>query len=271
MTEHELRSSRVARLTHGWYTMDPPLDLPARCRAFLSLLPAGSRYSDITAAQLYSLPLPTMANESLHVTVPADGIAPRRHELVVHRRSLEPADLGLHADLPVVAPPRLFLDLAATLGRESLVAVGDAMLRTKLVTCADLLTRVERARRVRGRRRALAVLPLLDGRAASRPETILRLRLHAVGIMFEPQCAVVDASGHILGHVDLGDASSKVGVEYEGRQHAEGEQFQYDIHRYREFNALGWRIIRAEKSDLRNTRRLITLVQDALTRVGRAR
>jgi hypothetical protein len=254
VTDTELQRRKLVRITNGWYVeTSEPLELVEQCRGMLAALPADSVFSDSTAARLYGLPMPRVACEATaptHITLTPRACVPQRREVVVHRRALPPDDVRAQFGLPVTTPERTFMDLAMTLSSEELAVVGDALLHTELSTPDTLQNRIGAARRRRGIGVARAVLPLLDGRAQSPPETVVRLRFTAAGLVAVPQCPVYSSTGELIGHADLGFPNARIAIEYEGRQHAEGEQFDYDIDRYSRFAAAGWLVIRCGRRDL---------------------
>lgn len=268
ITETQLRSRRFHHVAHGGHANREPTEFIERCRTFACIMPDGSCFSDSTAAHLLHLPLPSRLELAapLHITVCPLQPTTRRSEFVVHRRNLANDDVTVVAGFNVIAAERLFIDLAPTLKRDDLVAVGDAMLHSNLTSLESLGQRIATARHMAGRRRASVAFELLDGRAASRPETLLRLRFADAGIVLIPQCPVKDEDGVTLGHVDLGDPVRRIGVEYEGRHHASGDQFDYDIGRYTNFSAQDWRIFRAGRNDLADSRRLIGMLRQTLRR-----
>jgi hypothetical protein len=269
VTDDQLRPQRFVRVTGGWYVVaDQPLDLRSRCAALREALPEDVVFSDATAAALLDLPLPARAvGESLpvHVTLTPRAVIPQRRHVVVHQRALPPNQIRQLGDVRITTPERLFVDLAMSLSREDLAVLGDAMLNRDLVTTGDLADAVAGMNRRRGIRLARATVPLLDGRSQSPPETLVRIRLAQAGFPAEPQCAVYDERGQLIGHADLGYRAARVAVEYEGRHHAEGEQFDYDIDRYSRFAAAGWLVIRCGRRDLAaGSSELIARVRAAL-------
>jgi len=269
VTDDQLRPQRFVRVTGGWYVVaDQPLDLPSRCAALREALPDDAVFSDATAAALLELPLPAHAlGDSLpvHVTLTPRPVVPQRRDVVVHQRTLPPHQIQQLRDICITTPDRLFLDLAMALSREDLAALGDAMLNNGLVTTGGLADAVAGIKRRRGVRLARATVPLLDGRAQSPPETLVRIRLDDAGFPAEPQCAVYDQLGRLIGHADLGYPAARVAVEYEGRHHAEGAQFDYDIDRYSRFAAAGWLVVRCGRKDLLDgSTELISRVRAAL-------
>ncbi len=226
-------------------------------------------FSDSTAALIYGLPMPTIVNPVIapvHVTLSPRPVVPQRREIVVHQRALPERLVRQVRGLPVTSPERLYADLAMSLSREELAVVGDALLRDELATLATLQSLVDACRPRRGLRLARAVVPLLDGRSQSPPETIVRLRLQDAGLPAETQCPVIDSAGRLIGHTDLGYRKERVALEYEGRQHSEGAQFDYDIDRYSRFAAAGWLVLRCGRRDLAGgSMELISRVRAALS------
>jgi very-short-patch-repair endonuclease len=55
---------------------------------------------------------------------------------------------------------------------------------------------------------------------------------------------VLDRRGLVVAHGDLGYSDWKVLLEYEGRHHADAEQFGQDIDRYSLMAADGWLVLR---------------------------
>ncbi len=89
----------------------------------------------------------------VHVTIPHERGRPRLAAVVVHRsRTLTRADIRLHQDLPVTAPARTLLDLAATLPDRDLERlVDEALFARRLITRAQLDDLLRRAGRHPGR------------------------------------------------------------------------------------------------------------------------
>ncbi|WP_457084385.1 DUF559 domain-containing protein [Modestobacter sp. SYSU DS0657] len=194
---------------------------------------------------------------------------PQHAGLVVHGRRLGPADVVHHRGLRVTAGPQTFLDLAATLPPEELVAVGDALYRAGHLDRARLSERLARADRVRGVVRARACAPLLDPVAASRPESLVRYWLVTSDLPDpRPQVEVHDRLGRVVAHGDLGYSDWKVLLEYEGRQHADEDQFGRDVDRYSLMAADGWLVLRFARQHLRSPRPVVERTRGALLSRG---
>ena len=144
-----------------------------------------------------------------------------------------------------------FLDLAAVLPAGELVAVGDALVRGRHLDEARLTERLGRADRVRGVVRARECGPLLSGLSQSRPESLMRYWLVRSDLPDpEPQVPVLDRRGRVIAHGDLGYSRWKILLEYEGRQHADLEQFGRDVDRYSLMAADGWLVLRFARQHL---------------------
>ena len=77
---------------------------------------------------------------------------------------------------------------------------------------------------------------------------------------------VQDRRGRVVAHGDLGHPRWKVLVEYEGRQHAEQDQFGRDVDRCSLMAADGWLVLRLAQRHLRRS-----TVLDRLARAYRSR
>jgi hypothetical protein len=233
-----------ARITRGLYLSEAvSATLRTRCLAWTRLLPDDAAFGLQTAAALLGLPVPP--SPDVHIVLRPQPVLPQRRGLVVHVRRLGEQDVTVHDGLRLTSPPQLFLDLAAQLPPQELVAVGDAMSRRGLLRPDEIAARLDRADRVRGVVAARRIAPMLSPRAMSRPESVLRYWLLTSDLP-DPriQLAIHDHRGREVAHADLGYEEWKVALEYEGRQHAEPEQFGQDIDRYSLMAADGWLILR---------------------------
>ena len=259
MTRAQLRDDGV-RVTRGAYVSRAvPLTLETACRAAHAVLPPTATFSHQTAAAL--LGAPVVRAWPLHVTVPSGTPRPQRMRVRAHLRDLEAEDVVEQCGLTLTSGAQTWLDLASVLPPGELVAVGDALYRAGHLDAARLGDRLRRAGGIRGVVLARDLAPLLTPLAASRPESLVRHALVSAGLpMPEVQIAVLDRWGKDVAHADLGWARWKVALEYEGRQHAERDQFGRDIDRYSLMAADGWLVLRFAA---RHLARLDTVVQRA--------
>jgi len=243
MTRAQLRDDGQ-RVTRGAYVSQArALTVHAACTAALGVLPSGAVVSHLTAAAL--LGAPVQHRWPLAFSVPPGTYRPRRDRLHVHVRTLEPSDVVVHRGLPMTSGAQTWLDLARVLQARDLVAAGDALWRAGHVDAAGLAERLARADGVRGVVRARQWAPLLTPKAASRPESLLRVALIEGDVPDpEPQVPILDRWGREVVHADLGYREWRVALEYEGRQHAERRQFRRDLERYTLAAADGWLLLR---------------------------
>jgi hypothetical protein len=220
-----------------------PPTLLARCRAWTRLIPPDAAFGLETAALLMGAPV--TAPDDVQIVLRPRPVLPQRRGLSVHVRQLLAGDVLDIDGLRIASPAQVFLDLAARMPPQELMAVGDHLLRSGRLSKDDLARRLERADRVRGVVRAREMAPLLDPRSRSRPESLIRYWLLASDLP-EPEIdvPVFDRRGREVAHADLGYSRWKVALEYEGRQHAEPEQFGRDIERYSLLAADGWLTLR---------------------------
>lgn len=244
LTRAQLRGSRFLRLAHDVYVrLDDAVDEVERLALLGSVLPPDAAFSHGTAAAVLGahLDLPPRP----HVVLTPREVLPQRAELVVHTRRLTGDDVVRHRGLTLTAGAQTFLDLAAELPAHELVAIGDALMRGRHLSSETLVERLGRADRVRGVIRARRCAPLLSPRSMSRPESLIRYWLTVSELPDpQPQVPVLDRRGRTVAHGDLGYEEWKVLLEYEGRQHAEPEQFGKDIDRYSLMAADGWLVLR---------------------------
>jgi hypothetical protein len=244
LTRAQLRGPGYVRLAHDLtIRLDDAIDERERLQLLARVLPADAAYSHLTAAAVLDAPFDSPSRP--HVALTPRRVLPQHSAFVVHGRRLETQDVITQAGLRVTSGAQTFLDLASTLWAPDLVALGDALLRARHMTHASLVDRLARASRVRGVVRARACAPLLSPLSMSRPESWMRYWLLTSALPApRPQVPVHDRWGAEVAHADLGYAEWKVALEYEGRQHADVDQFGRDIDRYSLMAADGWLVLR---------------------------
>jgi very-short-patch-repair endonuclease len=196
-------------------------------------------------------------------------VLPQHAGLTVHARALLAEDVDEVGGLRVTSGSQTFLDLAPFLSPPDLLALGDALMRREHLDAEALQRRLLRADRVRGVVRARRWAPYLDGRAASHRESEMRYWL-LVSDLPDPQLQIPvrDRWGRIVVHADLGYEEWKVALEYEGRQHAERDQFDRDIDRYSLMGADGWLILRFANRHLGGSYAVVDRTRRALLTRG---
>ena len=226
-------------------------DFVQRCWAALLILPPGALFSDDTAVALMGLPL-FAASQLVHVTAAAGMSQLRRRGIVGHVRDMRGQPVATYHGLPTTSPACTLLHLAARLPRPTLIGLGDAMLRKRLVTTAGLARELGAHARRRGSRQVRELLPLLSAAAESVMESALRLLLIDGGLSIpEINVNIYDAIGIHIARVDLLYRVQKVIVEYDGDQHRTNrQQFAIDVERLSKLAAAGYLVLRFTASDL---------------------
>jgi hypothetical protein len=259
LTADDVRGPRFVRLTRNLYA-DPAAvaTLPQRCAALSRVLPEVAVFCHGTAACLHALPLPTLfADDRIHVAVPAGTVVPNRANLVSHALLLPEGHVVDVDGVRVTSAARTFLDLAPALRETALIALGDAVLRTGLATADELGSVVASAARRRGVVRARSVLPRLDERAESPPESMTRVWSQDEHLPeVTPQAVIYDDNGAFVARVDLLYEEYKVVVEYEGSHHRTAEQYAQDLARRNKLVALGYLVVHLDASTLDRTKAL---------------
>ena len=183
---------------------------------------------------------------------PVHRVRPRRG--IEHSRSaLTTGDVVDSGGVPVTCPVRTVFDLGRRARdlRDAVVTLDQAL------RCLDLGVddvREYAAARAGWRGAGLLnqALPLVNGRARSRPESRLRLVWLLDAQLPTPQVnpEVVDGRGRLLGLPDLLDPGSGLVGEYDGSQHRELDQHLSDNVREERFERIGLTVVRATSRDL---------------------
>ena len=213
-----------------------------------------------SAAALQGLPVRPGAD--VQVGVPAGTRAPRRAGVRARAIAISPEDvIRFRGFVAMTSPVRTWLDLAAGVALDELVAVGDSMIRPpdELSSPGEFAAVVQRYPRAHGSRLARRAIPLLSPAAESYAESQLRVLLHLAG--FPPPLVnpVIRDGGRFVARVDLMFREYGVVVEYEGSHHGTDlAQWRRDMSRIGSIQALGYIVERAHADDLRDPVPLLT-------------
>jgi len=233
----EQRSSQWRPVTHGVHLHASVEDGAAHLRAWQYVLPFWSSFTGLTAAQLCGWWLPPLPPD-LPLFV-ASGRAARISRPGLHvcrHNKLPPWELAEGVRVP--SPAETVLACARDLELLDVVLIGDAALHAGDVRREQLLE-VSRLRR-RGAPLLRRAIPLMDGRAESIFEGLLRL-LHVVcAIAVEPQHLVVDPSGQVVARGDLWVVGTRTLHEMDGGHHRTPVQQRRDLRRDRRLLAAGY-------------------------------
>jgi hypothetical protein len=262
LTQGRLRRKDIARPFHGVQTTEIPQSMLARCRTYSVALKPGQFFTHQTAARLHGLTLPSDDDETLlHVGAVRPADAPHSRGVRGHRL-LSGGDPWQMTGLPIPDPIEVFCQLGAVLAFEDLVIIADELMnRSELdeeVVRGLMMERVGAVRRIGSAKLVRAARASRRG-SRSPAETRIRLVLDAAGIPAAELNAPIEEAGTLryLGSPDFVWRRERVVLEYEGDQHrTDRAQFRYDIVRYDDLMADGWRVIRATGDHLTRAGRL---------------
>ena len=262
ITQGRLRRKDIARPFHGVQATQPPTTTLERCRAYSAKLKPGQFFTHQTAARLHGLTLPTHDDDALlHVGAVRPADAPHSQGIRGHRM-LSRGEPWQVDGLPIPDPSEVFCQLGASLAFEDLVIVADELMnRSELDeagTRATMLDRIAATRRIGSARLVRAAGAARRG-SRSPAETRIRLVLDAAGVPAAELNAPIEETGSLryLGSPDFVWRRQRVVLEYEGEQHRlDRAQFRYDIVRYDDLMADGWRVLRATGDHLTRDGRL---------------
>lgn len=216
-------------------------------------------FSHNTAAILWGVPLPTLRDAVLDVSVFRPRRAPKATGLRGHSIDSNLVHVTERNGFRLTTPASTWASLGALLAPYDLVAAGDAIIcsrasngrtfsKAPLATLAQLHAAIDA-----GRRPGLQALRGAVGRVRpgswSRLETWVRLILVDAGLP-EPELNfdAYDAAGNFLGCLDLAYPDLKIAIEYEGQHHwSTSAQIQRDTDRLDRLAENGWRIVRLTK------------------------
>ncbi len=238
------------------------LDDAGRIRAAHLALPQdavvshGTRLWLLGAERGALVPFHFTVARDLHLSI--DGIT-------LHRTVAMPANDGT-----VVTVEAAFIGLASYARLIDLVAVGDWLLHRRLMTRSTLAQLANKQPWRPGATQAMSVLPVLDGRSRSMPESETRLCLILAGLPIPAVNADVhDDDGRFLGCGDLVYFLWKLLIEYEGGQHfTDAVQIASDVDRYAGIRGDDWDYVQVTKKHLRRPKAMVQRVHRALVARG---
>ena len=270
LSQQRLRGRSYVRLSRDLYVIrGDAKSLRTRTEAALLVLPDAVPCS-FTAALLQRLPVDD--DGLLHLARDRKAARSERADVRVHRIPVEPDELLDLDGLAVADGPRTFVDLAAHLSLEALVAVGDVVLRR--YDADALQAAVDRRSRRPGLVLARQALPLLDAGADSPAETRARLRLHAAGFTGLRHGVVIrDEGGEWLAEPDLADDVAQVAVQHDGLVHVAGTpgRRRKDIQRDEVSRQADYEVVVSTALDDARPELLIAKVAAAYRRAARLR
>jgi hypothetical protein len=202
--------------------------------------------------------------EPVLMVVPPSKVV-KRPGIVTLRASLDAEDVVERQGIRCTSGTRTAYDvLRLASDITSAVVAGDCLLHSGITGVKAISAYAVEHPRRRGIRQLRAALPLLDGGAASPPETRLRMLCREAGLpSLLVNMPVFDHAGGFLGIVDLLEPFAGLGLEYDGAQHRELGQHTADNLREEGLEANGLAIVRVTSLDLDDERATIGRIQDA--------
>ncbi len=135
-------------------------------------------------------------------------------------RSFRPSDVVRVDGVNVTTPLRTAWDLGRLAHRDRAIGAMDALLRHGGFTIGELVDGVERFKGMRGVVQLRSLAPLVDGRAESPGESVLRLRWLDLPSLPPPTPQVpVTVGDTVVYRVDLGVPELRYGCEYDGEDY----------------------------------------------------
>jgi very-short-patch-repair endonuclease len=216
---------------------------------------------------------------------PVDVLIPHRRTVEVRTdgflrisrtRALPEPDRAVVGELPVTAPARTVLDLAATTATTRLAELVAAAIRVHACGVEDLQAVMSRRPNVRGRGRLRQVLHLLDedgGRSRSDVEVVALRELVRAGL---PRPAVAfkvhDDQGRFVAEVDLAYPEVRLAIEIDGyRWHSTPAQKRADEDRQNRLVLAGWTVLRFSAAEVRSDPRpMVQAIRTALAQAPAA-
>ncbi|HTK67944.1 MAG TPA: DUF559 domain-containing protein [Pseudonocardia sp.] len=262
-TRAELRGPRFRRVFHDVYLpAAAPESLHTRSLAAYRLVAdRGGVLAGYSATSL-------LRAECAPVDAPAEVIVDwnleSRAGLRVHRDTLRPDEVRTVAGCRVTTPLRTAYDLGRWLGLPEAVVALDTLAARFGFRPEDV--RALRRPGARNIRYLDQAVELADPASDSPMETRLRVLLVLGGLPAPAvQHPVPDASGNILGRLDLAYPSALLGLEYDGEFHYDPARAIRDRRRDARMAAWGWQVMRFSAADVLATpNRTVELVRQVL-------
>jgi hypothetical protein len=222
-------------------------------------------FTGLTALEVHGVPLPPLPEGCpVFMALAKDDPRPMREGVHTSRHN-RPVEHVVVRGLRVAVIAEALTAAARWMGLVDLVAVVDAALNLELVSIEEL-TAIATTRRP-GSRRLRAALTLVDGRAESLWESLLRLLHVLCDIEVEPQWELVDADGIVVARADLWVVGTVAFHEYDGDEHEKAPRRVGDRRRDRRVDRQGF--VRRGYTGGDVIHRAVTILEDADRSLGR--
>lgn len=186
----------------------------------------------------------------------------------VHRTDLEPDDVVDIEGVKVTSVLRTAFDIGRVPPEWRALGHLDDLASATGLCPEDLVDYVKKFPARRGIRQLRALIPMVDGRSESPPESWLRLLMFRADLPTpDLQVEVADPiDGHVFARIDLAYEQLKIAIEYDGEDfHSTPAQKAHDEARDAKLRALGWIVIRINAERMRTDRWGIVMeIEEAL-------
>jgi hypothetical protein len=264
LTVHMLNGPTWKRvLPRVWVHRDHQMSDADRILAASLAMPARAQLSNISRIQALGLdvgdvfPVHFTVAGDLHLDLP---------DVFLHRTEVLPP-----TDETGVTPTAAFIQYCADARLIDAIKVGDWLLHRRHMTTIGLAELARRDKWRPGARQALRVLPHLDARSRSMPESEVRVMLVFSGLPAPEVNVSLVVDEELIGIVDLLVRCVMLALEYEGRQHAGTiQQFNRDIHRYAAFRRHAVEYLQITKEVLDRPKVMVRRVHARMSQLGYA-
>ena len=263
----ELQNKHWIRTSRGQYVWTGlPQGARLQLLAVARRMPPNFAFSGLTAGWLWGID--RVWPDRIEVTISRDVAVRARAGVKVRRAALPESDVSVRHGFRTTSPMRTVCDLGSRHDLvESVVAV-DMALHAGLVKLSELESHVATHAGAKGINRLRRAVGLAEPRSESAMETRLRVLL-ILGRLPRPesQAELRDASGRLLGRVDLYYADLKLAIEYDGAGH--NDRLGPDLRRHNALLNAGYHLLRFTAFDLRDTKAVVAEVRRARASLAR--
>jgi hypothetical protein len=250
-----VRRGQLVPVLHGVFLRaDVCLTLELKLAAAALVICADSVACDRTAAWIWGVDVHAIGEldvvPPLETCVLSGQRRTERRQVRGGERQLLPSDWVVVDGVKVTTPVRTAMDLGCLLPRRSALAAMDALMRAQKFSHADMSRLLPRYFRRRGVVQLRELMPLVDPRAESQPESWTRLELIDSGMPVPEVQWWVEVDGIATYRIDLAYPRAKIAIEYDGEEfHSSDEDKQNDKERRAWLEAHGWTVIVVDRLD----------------------
>ncbi|MGC4113012.1 MAG: DUF559 domain-containing protein [Nocardioides sp.] len=250
-----IRRGEVKTLLRGVFLRaDVPLTIELKLAAAALVISPTSVACDRTAAWIWGVDVYGYAEldgvPALESFVLSGGRRTERDGVSGGERALLPTDWVEVGGVKVTTPVRTAMDLACRLPRRSALAAMDALMRAHGFGHESMAEMLPRYFRRRGVIQLRDLVPLVDPRAESQPESWVRLELIDHGLPAPELQWWVTANGTPIYRLDLAYPHAKIAIEFDGEEfHTSPADRERDALRRTWLRAHGWTVIIVTRAD----------------------